>query len=256
MVNTRSAMDIDIFTLPKAWGAMAAVDTISGVQGAFVNLSRTDETMTAAYIIRHAKLVMGKETYFPAANASEFEPRPDFPLLTDDASCLDEAQGSQRVLGNGLFLISQLAARPEPLTIDFSRPICGLLLTFQNVGDAEGFGRWTAGRQAVLTFQLPSQSCCDLALELRASPFGASGRVPRQRVALEIDGKAAGQWDLTNGDDAILRAVVPSFSNKKGPQLVLSLPDAISPAELGGSTDKRTLGLAMHTLTLNWLPKW
>lgn len=109
---------------------------------------------------------------------------------------------------------------------------------------AEGEFRWSDGKQAAIIFGLDQFN--DLALNVRTSAFLGKGILFQQRVQFFLNGQKVGTLWLRSEaveENAIL---LPKNLLKRNNILVLKLPDAISPDQIGFSPDQRQLGIKME----------
>lgn len=107
---------------------------------------------------------------------------------------------------------------------------------------------WTQGHEAVLHLyieHIPE----DTVLFLEGSPLTGS-KLSGQRISLSVNNNEFAE-PVTLTEKTNLSLSIPSGSLVKGDNYInLSLPDAISPQELRGTTDKRVLGIAVKSITL------
>jgi hypothetical protein len=106
---------------------------------------------------------------------------------------------------------------------------------------------WTLGLESTINIPYlePDQ---DYALQFSAHPAGTEGG-RAQRAIFYVNGTVVGS--LIVRADITLELLVPSavFEGNNQATLAIALPDAISPAQLGGSTDQRLLALSFRRLT-------
>jgi len=120
---------------------------------------------------------------------------------------------------------------------------------------------WTNGHSA--TFSIPIRRP-DTDVELRAtlSPYVIPGAVDMQRVNLLVNGKSVGGWTAAKKSGVWERlkrtgrfqeytmTIPRSLLTEPTMVITFELPDAVSPASLGVSTDERVLALAMHSIII------
>ena len=109
----------------------------------------------------------------------------------------------------------------------------------------EGSFRWTDGRVAVLRFG--AEDAVARVLRLKAWPFLA-GSLRAQRLHVSLNGRWLGDAEATAS--ATYAWMLASGSLGEQNTLVLELPDAVSPADLGVSGDSRRLGFTVEWLEL------
>lgn len=115
----------------------------------------------------------------------------------------------------------------------------------------EGEGTWTDGRRAALSIRVPHAPG---GLELRAfvAAFRVQGKLNWQEVNLYANGLYLGQWQVRNR--RIHEVEIPPEAIQDGRlDLILDLPDAISPASLGVNEDVRALGVSFRYLDIRAL---
>ena len=107
---------------------------------------------------------------------------------------------------------------------------------------AGGFGyRWSNGEESALELYLAAPR--PLPIRFRCQPFKRPGS-PRQAVSLAVNGEPVGELELRSGWHEY-QAEVPVSALRAGlNRLSLSYRHVVSPAELGGSKDRRRLAVA------------
>ena len=107
----------------------------------------------------------------------------------------------------------------------------------------EAIYTWTTGNDAVMLFELP-QRPGDMVLSLRHGTYNGE-----QTVEVWVNDQLL---DTYTAKGTIEHSVLIPAGTVTGTELRLRLhlPDAVSPLELGHSTDKRLLALSMNSLTL------
>jgi hypothetical protein len=109
--------------------------------------------------------------------------------------------------------------------------------------------RWSEDKEAAVVFAL--DKAADLTLVIRAAPFVITGTKDSQRLTIKLNGKEIQSLTLDKGTARDLVILLPSSYLKRENVLLLDLPDADSPANLGLSTDHRLLGIAVQWIELN-----
>ena len=92
--------------------------------------------------------------------------------------------------------------------------------------------RWTSARQAVLSFHIkPVPTGSSVRLVFDGVPFSIPGQPPRQRIAIDLNGTALGNWERTSAEP--FEATVPAavWNALDEGWLRLRFPDAVTPAD-------------------------
>ena len=141
-----------------------------------------------------------------------------------------------------------------PATIVFGRKQAAPLVVV-GVEESTNDWAWTDAPVAALSFVAPSTET-DLELVLDAAGFVAGDERREQRLILSINGVRVGEERFTDARRTARFRVPADAWNRRSPQaIVLELPDAISPAFVGESADKRQLGLQLHELKIQAVAK-
>jgi len=140
----------------------------------------------------------------------------------------------------------------------------GSIIKFGLEGNAEpyqteGWSRgsdgytWTNGHSASLTIPItvPKSPSITLKANLRAAIF--PGKVDQQKVYILVNDKNAGEWAIKKRGFQDQKLLIPKtlFTNPNRVVITFNTPDAISPSKVGYSNDKRVLGIAVRSITLN-----
>ena len=141
----------------------------------------------------------------------------------------------------------------------------GSKIEFGREGDAEkyqemGWGNpennftWSLGKRASLVLEVPRPRNPVL-MEAEVVGLGGHRRVAKQRIGIRINQRKVGEWILRERKYKTQTASIPTDVWKdSGPNVILfETPDAVSPAEIAPSRDKRILGLAFRSLRLTEL---
>lgn len=121
---------------------------------------------------------------------------------------------------------------------------------------------WTDGNSAALGVRLPPAKH-PIRLRFKMAGMTAPPRVPFQRVDVQVNGEKLASWEV--GEEDVFTLTVPRrfvaepkrppgaprpFVLEPGTRLLIefNLPDAISPAEVGESGDRRRLGVRVAEL--------
>jgi hypothetical protein len=110
--------------------------------------------------------------------------------------------------------------------------------------------RWTEARKAALVFSARHEGFKGMLFRMR--PFQVAGRVPGQHVIISLNGQELASLYLDVGSDPEILVPVPAGLGQKRNVLILSVPNAVSPKELGLSNDARLLGLWFQSIELEY----
>jgi len=138
----------------------------------------------------------------------------------------------------------------------------GTRLTFQRGGNAGPFlvsgwgsperrGRWTVAAAATIVLPGGFDPGRDHRLRLSASPNLGRGRIPRQVVAVNVNGHGLGELYLDRPGRQTLEFTIPAQAMQADRLAIrLSLPRHASPSDLGISGDERGLGIYVSDLVV------
>jgi Family of unknown function (DUF6311) len=117
---------------------------------------------------------------------------------------------------------------------------------------AEPWGRWMVGRTATLVFRVSGHPRRDVRLTLSVSAFVPPSHA-RQRVDAMANGKLLSQQAFEQSSNSELSILIPaSLIDSDGlVRLNFNLPDAVSPADLGLSDDRRELSIGLTQLRVD-----
>jgi phosphoglycerol transferase len=126
--------------------------------------------------------------------------------------------------------------------IDFSAPVWPGVKEIQGVSHAESFGRWSDQKQVVINFTVAIPS--DVKLKLIAGAFA-------KNVDQPFDIKIGNQHQIFKIKQDV-SVFTTDFKNiEPGThEIIITVPDAISPKDLGMSGDPRKLGASLVHLSL------
>ena len=115
----------------------------------------------------------------------------------------------------------------------------------------DGF-TWTQGESASLNIPLTKTSSA-VALEVNLMPFVVPDKLARQRVLIEVNGDEVGQWELNSRTFQDKTVLLPEriLRGTNSMTLTFKTPDAFSPAQLGLSSDRRRLGIALRDIQIH-----
>lgn len=106
----------------------------------------------------------------------------------------------------------------------------------------------TSQKDAILQFRVP-RTTKDVQINIEADPFVGAGNKRIQPTELRFNGVLVFSAPFT--EPGVLRAGIPAdmWNSRPVATIQLTLPNALSPAELGVSGDVRRLGLSVKRLT-------
>lgn len=111
---------------------------------------------------------------------------------------------------------------------------------------------WTVGRSAELVLPLPPDAT-HLRVEIGITPFVHPPRLMRQRLSIEVNGRALPELVLHQHDVLSFEVDRSQLAAQDELILVFTQPSATSPRSMGLSADARVLGFAFHWLRLRRL---
>jgi hypothetical protein len=117
----------------------------------------------------------------------------------------------------------------------------------------DGFTR-TNGQSANLLIKTTSKPKSDIIMNASVYPFIVPGKLEKQRVIININGRKAGEWDVP-ADGEYNLTIPKDFIKGNELNINFVLPDAIAPIDLGFKTDTRVLGLAIKDINLSEISK-
>lgn len=110
--------------------------------------------------------------------------------------------------------------------------------------------RWTDGADATFGFRMAERKL--VAVTLRLSPFVTKDH-DRQRLKVSANGELVAEFVLRDQLFSEVRFLIPSSVLRDVNVVELRIPDAISPKEMGVSSDPRNLGVAVEFLEISEL---
>jgi hypothetical protein len=141
-------------------------------------------------------------------------------------------------------------------TIDFRTGGNSVDFVGEGWGAPEAGGTWTLGDHSPLDLNLGTVPKTDLLLQIEAHAFTPSER-PEFVGTIMVNGAQLAEWHINSNEALVQRQF-------RLPRSILSSPvihieflsrDPRSPADFGISTDRREIGLAMHSLMLSTTPR-
>ncbi len=117
----------------------------------------------------------------------------------------------------------------------------------------EPSGRWSAGTKATLIFRprkIPTRGFI-----LSVAGLGLVGpNLPAQDVGIEVGGVAIGHWKFAAGAVHSISIASDAVDQKGILVVTFHIPNATTPEKLGLNSDRRTLGIFVHDITLSEKP--
>jgi hypothetical protein len=167
------------------------------------------------------------------------------PRLAACKTCDVHALGDLRQERPGLYTLGE--------RISFAKDGTGRQFAVTGWSAAEGWGTWSEGPAAVLSFDLGTAPARDLSLEIKGIAY-VSRRNPRQQVELVANGLPLEPLVYQRPQRfEVKRITIPRRAfQERGQKLDIEMrfPDARSPRELGYSDDTRPLALGIVSLRL------
>jgi hypothetical protein len=118
---------------------------------------------------------------------------------------------------------------------------------------ADDLGVWSVGHDASILMPIDREPSSDVTLAFDGDGF-ITPKVSRQRIDVLVNGTNVGQLAYSQDDPKGWRTILVKrelFANHEGFILIqFQLPDAVSPAKLGLSVDRRDLALRIKSLVL------
>jgi len=107
---------------------------------------------------------------------------------------------------------------------------------------------WTDGNSSELLMKIDKPKS-DIIMTADLGPLTVPGKLEKQRVAININGKKAGEW-VVNAPGEYKLDIPQDYLKGSELNITFELPDAASPLELSVSEDSRKLGLGIKTIKL------
>lgn len=140
----------------------------------------------------------------------------------------------------------------------------GNIIDFSESGNSEGYliygwrkqeknFRWTNGRNAGLVISIPHKNTDSLEIRILGFGYLGQGKIKFQRVKVSVNNNFVG--DLKLKKEAWHKVIVPAkyLSNNESVLIDFELRDAVAPATITNSQDKRMLGIGIKKIELNIL---
>lgn len=167
-------------------------------------------------------------------------------------------------LASRLFTISSFNGKtvfvePQTSRIDFGKAGNGTPCLIEGWSDPEDWGVWSVARSSRIMMHIPERASADsgkpIVITLRFQSFdGSSQRPVVQRLSVRSHGKVlySGVLEHLDGNSHELSLLLDPAMFERKDEIVLDLlhPDAASPAELGMSSDGRTLAIGFKSADL------
>jgi hypothetical protein len=125
-------------------------------------------------------------------------------------------------------------------------------LTFKSWSAPEPTGRWTDSNTVAMRLYVGKIHSAALILSFTLNPYVVANH-PRQNVGVSVNGTSIATWKFLDGSPAREQIRIPSKLIEDGKGAIdvsFSLPDAISPKELGLSSDDRKLGVFVREFSV------
>jgi hypothetical protein len=172
-------------------------------------------------------------------------------LVTSEHDALDQDPECRRGESTGTLVMLDgacLAKRYPPRhIIGFTSNHPPIICTPTGFSIAEEFGTWTEASQSSLRCPLPPANQLTTRT-ISISAFAFLNRVPVQRLVVGIQGEAPTEYRFdASHSEQVITLKLPANAQQEV-LINLSLPDAISPQQLGLGPDNRKLGISLQTL--------
>lgn len=109
---------------------------------------------------------------------------------------------------------------------------------------------WTKAKKANIHISLPDYTPGRLKLKADFIPYVRGTKVPQQRIGVSVNGTKITDWVATSAEVTTKEVVIPERLTGETLHIEFSLPDAVSPADLGLGADRKSLGIAMLQMSL------
>jgi predicted SAM-dependent methyltransferase len=115
----------------------------------------------------------------------------------------------------------------------------------------EGPGRWTDGRDASVTFVLPSHVDYDVIITVEARAFVWGAILPEQSVAVKVNGIPMPFWQMVDSNfrTYAMLAKREKIGKDKVVRIDFEMPNCIAPYDLAINPDRRLLGIMLRRIT-------
>jgi hypothetical protein len=231
-----------VLHFPRSWQTLSAIDELPGFSSVVVGLDDFTSRMLSAVFIKHKTIIFeGATSWTPGVRDPEISASSRY-LKRQLVGC-----GSPGSISLGPFVLLPERPRIAPRSrIGFSDERATACLQLSRLANPEPWGRWTDGRVAKISFRCSCDAYKPQWLILKAIPF-----LERQYVEVRVNGGPAESWTVTGAAPSNLRISLGSISNFANEiDVEFTLPDAVMPATLGDSTDRRQLGLGLIDLVV------
>lgn len=161
-------------------------------------------------------------------------------------ACSSESdQGVQKHI-NLPVIDSGSSVAANPIYIEMNKdPFPAELADVRGFSSPESWGRWTDGKNVIMTFNRPLPHKFDLQFMI----YGTFGANANQPIQVKI-GSAVENFIVSTANQTV---TIPFFMTSNATVLELSIPAPASPKSLGTSEDTRQLGIAITKISI--LPK-
>lgn len=148
------------------------------------------------------------------------------------------------VLATDEFSIYRLSVPESRIgRIDFTRPLDGIVERAEGLSHPESFGAWSNGKQVVLHLNtvLPKK----VRLKIRASSYAGNADLP---FVLRI-GDASASFKVPHHPMKNILVTLDTDGAQRS--IAIEVPQPVSPLEVDGSQDTRTLGIALGEIVIS-----
>jgi len=110
---------------------------------------------------------------------------------------------------------------------------------------------WSDGKSSTIAFSMNRSNSTLMSLQITASPFIVQQKHEFQRVTIYLNKYELGNYSFIQHELQNLEFKIPSnYLNEQEQYLTFNFPDAISPSDLGISSDPRNLAIALSSFSL------
>jgi hypothetical protein len=132
-------------------------------------------------------------------------------------------------------------------TFDFTNAVAVPAAALRGFSGTEPFGRWTDGSEASFACTLPPRNAlAPSTVRIATSGFVFAGHT--QRALVSVNGSQAVEEDYA--PDQTTKMIEVPLPNSPGDKLLVtfSLPDAVTPKELGLNSDRRKIAISVRSI--------
>ena len=142
-----------------------------------------------------------------------------------------------------------MVADPDDFVVDFSAGGNGAAVCLAGWAPPERQETWTLGRESRLAIPAPRRPATYV-MVLRLRPLVAEGRLTAQRLEVVVNSVSVALFSIDRR--TIRTCLVPwdAIAGRSELTVCLLTPDAARPADIGLNADRRTIGVALASLSL------